>query len=1125
MEEQIWKSNADSLSSSSPSPLGRVMNSIISSRPKRLQAAISRADCPSERNSEVSLDDALRYIREHARGAVMRGETLDGVLIPVIENALNHKGSKHGKQVFLLFHWLFQDELLIEPLSSNLAEIIFRKEDSYISLGWCFLVRGLVENELNQDNTSERGNLQWQKMLLKCVFQSIPRLLPIVCKGSILQDGFELPSRLSLAMADCILVLSRALVQEKRSFQVPNKSCTELLNLSRRSKIVAFESGSAVGGNKRSSLSEVTQGLEDMEMELLLWNHSSELIIIVEKLLAWNRKSRLLHAKGLELVLKWLQGIKVHYTSLKDEAGEEMLKTGLLLLSSCWKHYGRLLQLEDHKFAEYYKELLEQYISGIQFCSQDISELPEKRNGGVETKRFFLICLCLLWGRLGTNQLEMAMSEYGQQMTQLLLLQLQCSDEGVAEVALIVLRAIIFKTSFSSGASYHDSSEMDEVLPVLLNLLDERDSTSGAVVLLLAEYCSENPDEKILQEIFKRLNSGKKSQRKNAFDVIAEIIHNTSDSGKQFPNLMLKDISRQLLGCLGDGDPMIQARVPSLLSRLDPSFVLPSLVHRSSCPDERANLSASDAILEVLKYHNKNVDVVFILLDCIRDLHEAPDPPGTSLENTPSNPLSLQAGTKLDIDRVFCLIPKWAESVQNWTSLIAPLIEKMFAEPSNAIIVRFLSHISENLAEARDVVFQRVLVNLQMHDLMDVKCLANCIDEASTTVDSTKLKGSLFDRLCPLLILRLLPLGVFNELNSSLMYGQLQNQSILCGESGSGLCINNCIAAFLLKRASCSLEFEEVRKLAAELCGRLQPQVLLPIIISQMDIAAHVRDIMKLKSCLFTVCTSLVVRGKDSASHPAMVRIKQVLEKVLLWPSVDSNEVSKAQHGCIDCFALMICTELQISLPSTGSTHISDALGKHLVLCYVIQRLTLNQSGSGTHGSGKNMVHMDSRPTIRAPDTTEGLAEKVVPIPFRLCMANVLISVCQKISSSSKNSFARAALPVLIPSIKMMAESEVRAACLQVLFSAVYHLKSAVLPYSSELFKLSIRALKKGSEQEKSAGVKLMASLMSSEDKIVESIAGGLLEAKEVLAGTLTEDASPELKELCRKLLVCITPH
>lgn len=43
-----------------------------------------------------------------------------------------------------------------------------------------------------------------------------------------------------------------------------------------------------------------------------------------------------------------------------------MLKTGSLLLSSCWKHYGMLMRLEDHKFSLQHKELLDQYLSGIQ---------------------------------------------------------------------------------------------------------------------------------------------------------------------------------------------------------------------------------------------------------------------------------------------------------------------------------------------------------------------------------------------------------------------------------------------------------------------------------------------------------------------------------------------------------------------------------------------------------------------------------------------------------------------------------------------------------------------------------------------------------------------------------------
>jgi len=42
---------------------------------------------------------------------------------------------------------------------------------------------------------------------------------------------------------------------------------------------------------------------------------------------------------------------------------------------------------------------------------------------------------------------------------------------------------------------------------------------------------------------------------------------------------------------------------------------------------------------------------------------------------------------------------------------------------------------------------------------------------------------------------------------------------------------------------------------------------------------------------------------------------------------------------------------------------------------------------------------------------------------------------------------------------------DIRAACIQVLFSAVYHLKSAVLPYSSALLNLSLKFLSRGSEK------------------------------------------------------------
>ncbi|XP_077253695.1 ARM repeat superfamily protein isoform X2 [Tasmannia lanceolata] len=1095
MEEHIRESRLDSVSSSSHP--GRVISVLLNSRPRQLESVLSRVGSTSHRTSEVLLDESICFIR-YVRDAVEKREPLDQFLIPMIENSLKLHGSKHRKQVLVLLNWLFQDELLFQPISSNLIEVLMRKEDNYIALGWCTLIRDLVDHELATNQLSDAGKQEKRNTLLKILFQSISHLSSIMCKGSILKDGFELPTRLAVAASDCALALTEALTQK-----------------------------APISEKERSINSRSPQGSGEMEMELLLWDHLDELTFLVQKLQAWSRKSRPLHATGLEQVLKWLQDIRGHYGSRKDEAGRKILKAGVSLLSSCWKHYGMLLRLEDQRFSQQYMEMLNQYISAIQFYSKDnIDEHPGKKNGGVETKKFFLNCISLLWGRLDNKQLEIAMSESGQQISDLLLSQLLCSDEDVIEQAVAILRAIMFKTNFSSpGNCILDYRQMEATLPSLLSLLDERDSTARAVVLLTAEYCSVNPDG-CLQEIFKRLDCGNYCQRRNAIDVIAELIHIASDSKNILSPSVRQDIAKHLLQRLGDDEVLIRARASNLVAQIDPSLVLPTLVHLVYSPDERVQSSARDSVVAVLKSHNQNSDVIVMLLDCLSNISQSPGltkTPGETGKAVPFDAMTLQSGSKLDLDQVFKLVPKWAESVQDWTIMIESLIDKMFADPSNAIIVRFLSNISEHLAEAKDVVLHQVLLHVKEQTEMDENWFLRTADGTSTSGVSIKLKDTLFNRLCPLLIIRLLPLRIFNDLNSSVMYGQLISQDTLCEITSEkkGFIINNhdCIAALLVNRAFHLFEFEDVRKLAVELCGRLHPQVLLPIIGSQLDDAIHTRDILKLKACLFAVCTSLVVRGKETAMHPVMVKIGQILETVLLWPSLDSDEVSKAQHGCIDCLALMICAQLQAPEPSNASTsnkistireersRSGDTTSRSSVLNYVIQRLTCDWNGIPSSKS----------------DESECLSEAPIPLMFRICMANVLISACQKISSSTKHLFASRALPVLIPSVEAIPDLEVRAACLQVLFSAVYHLKSAVLPHSCDLFKLSLKALRKGSEKEKIAGAKLMASLMASEDAIIESISAGLLEAKSVLLGISLKDSSSELRQLCEKLLVCIT--
>ncbi|GMP97067.1 hypothetical protein CsSME_00045462 [Camellia sinensis var. sinensis] len=419
----------------------------------------------------------------------------------------------------------------------------------------------------------------------------------------------------------------------------------------------------------------------------------------------------------------------------------------------------------------------------------------------------------------------------------------------------------------------------------------------------------------------------------------------------------------------------------------------------------------------------------------------------------------------------------------------------MFAEPSNAIIVRFLSYISEHLADAVDVVFHRLLLHTRQQ---------NRWENRNYEVDNPlKLEHSLFDRLCPLLIIRLLPLRVFNNLNSSLIYGEL------CKQDTGYFDINDAesVAGILLNRAFNKFEFEDVQKLSAELCGRIHPQVLFPLIASQLEHAVDARDVLKIKACLFSICTSLVARGRDSLLHPIVLKIRNTIETVLLWPSSDGDEVSKAQHGCIDCLALMICTELQALEPFRDLTSKNTSL----------VRMDSCSRDAAMRDSVRNyVIHQ----LTRDKDCTY---EASISMSFVLCMANVLISACQKIPDSCKRPFAREILPRLIQSVEVMMESEYRAACLQVFFSAVYHLKFTILPYTSDLLKVSLKSLREGSEKEKMAGAKLVASLMASEEAIVNSIAGGLLEAITVLSSLSSSDPSPDVRQVSEKLLACLT--
>lgn len=52
------------------------------------------------------------------------------------------------------------------------------------------------------------------------------------------------------------------------------------------------------------------------------------------------------------------------------------------------------------------------------------------------------------------------------------------------------------------------------------------------------------------------------------------------------------------------------------------------------------------------------------------------------------------------------------DQIENWQPVIEAIMDKMYAEASNPVIPRFLSHISDQLADMPNLVFPTILRRL-----------------------------------------------------------------------------------------------------------------------------------------------------------------------------------------------------------------------------------------------------------------------------------------------------------------------------------------------------------------------------------------------------------------------------
>jgi hypothetical protein len=126
-----------------------------------------------------------------------------------------------------------------------------------------------------------------------------------------------------------------------------------------------------------------------------------------------------------------------------------------------------------------------------------------------------------------------------------------------------------------------------------------------------------------------------------------------------------------------------------------------------------------------------------------------------------------------DLERIYRLIPKLGETLPEyvWPQIIKSVIEKLWSYPRDSIIIQFLSKLSLQLSNCSVFVISVVISKL--------KDQTNLSSQFFSQPNSFLMENMIFERLAPLLVLKMLTINSFKFQNKEKEYLILELIGIL----------------------------------------------------------------------------------------------------------------------------------------------------------------------------------------------------------------------------------------------------------------------------------------------------------------------------------------------------------
>ena len=409
-------------------------------------------------------------------------------------------------------------------------------------------------------------------------------------------------------------------------------------------------------------------------------------------------------------------------------------------------------------------------------------------------------------------------------------------------------------------------------------------------------------------------------------------------------------------------------------------------------------------------------------------------------------------------------------------SLIDSLLQVVESAPSDPVLIFAMNKLSQ----------MRIIQKASPYFITRV---TNTISNQSKLNQNQLNQDFIFNRINPLLLLKTLPICVWSDDN--------QDPQVL-----DHLC------NLLFDRMTGEFEFDDVRKLSAELCARLPFYQVFDRVIKELSVSAYCvpfhfaincniqeavtkSNFLIIKVFLFCICNLVLIRGENIIANQLYSRYVPLLFQLLQVP-YSHKELEKVQMGCIDCMALTIKSGFQYQFSQQKDEQQQQE--QPIIISNLIQQIITNIN-SGT----------DS---------------------FRICMINTCTSACKYLALKELLILVRYVIQPLYKIVMMMANISypVQCASLQSLMHMSVKIGTAIHPYSNDLLHATLHALKSPSDMVRLSGLKLLSALLVARDDMIVEYASLFMQVQKQLHSISLMDTHAQVRQLAHQLVKLIVP-